>query len=436
MRRPLAAVVLAIALLAGACGNGDGDGTASGDLPLLPSSGGVSGGAAESATGAGSAGRSVNATADASTAMIAPAEPYQPVEYRLADEIDPMGGEGAAYRLEAMVDEAAVKRLAAAFDVDGTPREENGSWSVGRDAARHLFVGPDGSFNVYDQTVTKAAEVAVACTSDGAGRGACSPTPVPPPAPADLPTDEEAEEAAVEVFQKAGIAVGDREARVDRSEYNVTVALGSAIDGRQVEGWGFVVGFGDGAAVQYISGSLANPSKIGDYPLVTTKDAYERWTSGMGGGGRVGITTGAAEPAVGAPEPAVDLPASETVPEGTVPGGTVPTLPPRIVEIDSVERVLLVEYPRCPGDPMYLVPGYRLSAGDDVYATIPAVSDEYLQSSADRPGDDPVSSDGEVAHAPCPNAGVGDGVPGREPDSPPATDGAGSSGGYPPVTIE
>ena len=427
MRRVLAAVVLAGALVAGACGNGEGDGTASGELPLLPSSGGGSGGDAESASGAGgarSSGAAMVAEADEGAVTkgdmaLPPMEPYQPVEYRLADDIDAMGGKAAAYRLEAMVDEGAVKKLAKAFGVEGSVKEENGSWNVTDPAsrARGLYVAPDGMFNFFDESAAMSAEATAVCSSDGKCE---ETTPVEPPPPANLPSDEEARKAAQDLFDEAGVDLGDRKATIDRSDYNVAVSYPSSLDGTEVDGWGFVAAFGDNAELQYASGSLANPSEIGEYPLVETKAAYERWNAGMGGAnGRVGIATdtAVAEPSVGAPEPADES-------EGAAPE-TVPTLPPKIVEIDRVERVLLVEYGRCPGDPMYLVPGYRLYAGDEMFASIPAVADEYLAASQDAPDAGGDKADESVE--PCPNTGVGETEPGREPEG-------GGSGGYPPVT--
>lgn len=421
MRRVLAVVALVVALVAGACGNGDGDGTASGDLPLLPSSGGGAGGDAESASGAGGARSAATAMAGegddatASGMAIAPMEPYQPVEYRLADGIQKMGGRASAYRLEAIVDEGTVRKLADAFGVEGTAKEENGSWNITDPASRSrgLYVSPDGTFNFYDESAAMRAEASAVCSSDGKCEDT---TPAEPALPANLPSDDEARKAAEAAFGKAGVDLGNREARIDRSDYNVAVSYSTSLDGTEVEGWGFVASFGDDAELQYVSGSLARPSEIGEYPLVETKAAFDRWSAGMGGGGRVGIATdtAVAEPALGAPTEGGGT--DEVAPE------TVPTLPPKIVEIDRVEQVLLVEYGRCPGDPMYLVPGYRLYAGDDVYASIPAVADEYLAASQDAPdpaGDRATSSDDSFE--PCPNTGVGETEPGREPDSPPVT---------------
>lgn len=399
MRRALLAVGLVVALVAGACGNGDGDASSSsGDLPLLPSSGGGRSGAAAAETASGSL-AAATSNADATTTRVAPAEPYQPIEYRLADDIDPMGGTGAAYRLDAVVDEAVVKKLAAAFGIDGPPKEQSGYWTVGDPSTKALQVDAAGMFNVHDNTASQTAQASAACSSDGR----CDvPPSTAPPTPANLPPDDAAKKAARELFERAGIDVEGSEVTVDRSDYNVWVALHPSFDGAAVEGWGFVASFGDHAELQYASGSMARPSKIGDYPLVETKAAYERWTSAT-----VGEDAGAA------PE-------------------TVPTLPPKIVEIDRVEQVLLVEYARCPGDPMHLVPGYRLYAGDEPYATIPAVAEEYLQAGA---GDEPVPSDaggdGELVE-PC--GDVDGGEPGREPDGPPVTDAGFAE--YPPVTIE
>ena len=436
-RRGLMATAVAFALMAGACGNSEGGGSSSGDLPLLPGSTAAAAGRATAESDSGAGGDAALGTAAPHAAIdmaIAPGEPYRPVEYRLADDIDEMGGKQGAYRLEAAVDEDRVEKLADAFDIEGTPREENGTWTVGDPSkgGRFLVVDAQGSFSAYDgradAVATSSAEAS--CTSDGA----CTTPAVQAPPPArDLPSDDDAEEQARELFDAIGIDVGD-EATVERSDYNVYVAFPMTVEGVEVEGLMYTAAFGDGGSLQSANGTLAKPALVGDYPLVSTADAYERWQ------GETGTVTrsaaGATEPAIavdtagtaGTEAPADGAGAAEPAPAPmpVPPEETSPpvTLEPEIRELDTVEIVLVPQYGRCPGDAMYLVPAYRLAAGDEAYASVPAVEEEYLATSdqADEPASDKAVEETE----PCPGV---ESVPGREPDAP-------NSDGYPPVTIE
>ncbi|HVM08169.1 MAG TPA: hypothetical protein VM345_06900 [Acidimicrobiales bacterium] len=423
MRRALAAVALAVALIGGACGNDDNGGSASGDLPLLP---GAGGGASRSALSAESgAAASGDSAAVASDMPIAP-EPYQPIEYRLADDIDAMGGKAAAYRVDGGVDGDAVAKVAKAFGVSGKPKDENGYWAVGdvKGGGSWINVDRNGMFSYSNDAAQSAvASESVACAPDGTCER--SDTVAPPPPPNDLPDDGDAERKARELFEAAGMSLRNTEVRVDRSDYAVSVVFTLEVDDIAVEGLGASMSFGDKGIVQYASGFLADTSKIGDYPLLETAPAYERWTKGMGDG--VGIAVdGVArpEPATGAPEPAVDMPArGDTRPQSQPPS----TLPPKTVDIDAVELVLMVEYGRCPGDPLYLVPAYRLSADGELWGVVPAVTDEYL-ASAQAPAGGDAGGDRGDSYEPCPNEGGGQTEPGREPEG-------GGTDGYPPVTI-
>lgn len=438
-------VVVGLALVAGACGSGSGG--ASGDLPLLPGSGG--GGAGGVAAGLSTSGGAAGVAEDRAVAQSAElcevperSEPVPcddppgstPIEYRLADDIDEMGGEGAAYRLDGEADEDALNRLAAALGHEGPVKEEYGTFTMGELAAggAYLSLGPDGSFNFYDESAHAAdTSVSAVCTPEGE----CTekaPGGDPPP-PADLPTEAEAETAASELLRDAGIDLDGYRAAVETSAYSVAVVYSLEIDGVPVEGWVQAVVFGDEGIIQNANGSIATTSKIGDYPLLETTRAYDRWMSGFGGP-RVGIDMGRPEPlplpvepdsgigdGAGAPGSASGDEPVMTIEPTPGPGDEAPpaSSEPEVVEIDGVERVLIVEYPTCPGDGLFLVPAYRLTVDGEPHLVVPAVTDEHLASAQSVDVGD--ANEGDTAIENCPTI-AGQSVPGREPDAPPVTE--------------
>ena len=472
--------MVGLGLVAGACGNGtDGNGAAGGDLPLLPGSTSAGGGASS-----GRAAAEMAADEDASSTMsggaaaacIAPppgAEPapcndtgfapYQPIEYRLAADLDQIGGSAPAYRLEADVDETAVAKLANAVGATGEVRREGDGFVVGTmkgeetsTAGYQLYVGPDGSWSVSFLNEAAAgrstASASATCSPDGVCTDVAMPEPAPePPKPASLLSNADAEKAARELFEKAGMDLDDIEFSVQRSDYDVNVAGVHTLDGLDIAGVGTFASFGDKGQLMHANGTLADPSLIGDYPLVSTSEAFDR-AGGGEGGGRIAIATdmgagtssgggssgsagGTAEPTPATDEPTKEsMPAESVTPEERAPDmAPVSTLPPKVVELTTVRRVLIAEYGMCPGDPIYLVPAYvyGTNGNADEFGPVPAVVDQYLASAqhGDEPGepdtaagtgsssdpDEPVSSDEEAKlENPCP--GVGRAEPAREAD--------------------
>lgn len=108
--------------------------------------------------------------------------------------------------------------------------------------------------------------------------------PPPPPRPADLPTRAEAERLARSFFSDLGVGLDDFELRDGFVDWQAGVQ--SRIAGLPTIGWGHSVSVGPKGRITSASGFLAEPKRIGDYPLVTTARGLERLKSGEGVGPR------------------------------------------------------------------------------------------------------------------------------------------------------
>ncbi|HEX7166998.1 MAG TPA: hypothetical protein VF230_08455, partial [Acidimicrobiales bacterium] len=322
--------------------------------------------------------------------------------------------------------------------------------------------------------------VSVSCSSDGVCKDDAPAAPVTTIAP-DLPSAADAERKARELFDAVGDDVEGLDATVENYGAGVSVQFEQRVGDLEAIGWSRGATFGEKGALQNAFGSLADTVKVGDYPLVEPKKAFERsqalqeqsqvrtledraaqeggavdseaakeaelragasgGSSGSGSSGSSGSSagsTGVAEPAPAPDQPVSDggaggtdpAPGSEPVPR-PLPADQVPIPEPEpvVVKLTDVEIVLVVEHPMCPGGTVYVVPAYRFTSEDGeehVYGPVPAVGDEYL-ASASKGGDEPVSSEGcaEPGAVDLPakeEPGVGATEPAVRPDSPPPPD--------------
>ena len=463
MRHRWTVALAGMVLVLGACGNTpDGDGDA---LPKLPFG----------ATGAG--GTDGVATAEArddaaaSDAMILP---YQSVEYVLADGAEAPARSAPAYRFVVEeVDDARVAELAGAFGVEGevTDEAEAGYRSVGSGDGQVMVEGRNLGFWSYSRTDGRSvsSDVAVACP-DVKGEAVECPSP-PTTVPEGMPSAAEAEDRARDILEAAGVDLEGAAVTVEGEPWR-TVVFTPRVDGRRVTGLQTSVTFGAHARVEYANGFLGGFGELGDYPLVALDEALERFQSqfgvsqpqvmvddaaearereaadkeaagsdgsGSAGGGSTGSggtsagSAGSTGPSA-APggEPVATVPGEEppvTIEppgfgEGEAPPGTVvddvpvTTLAPKVVELTGAEVVLELVYPRCPGDPAYLVPAF---AFEPEGPTVVAVTDEHLSGltpPAAGDGDEPAGAT-EPAE-PCPGQPTGRAEPATDPVPPDA----------------
>ena len=408
MRRLLCVMVVAALAMAG-CGDATDDddgGAASGELQKLP------GGGWAPVAAAGGAEAQTARAGDSATSLLYPG--FR-IRYEAVPGLPDLRGPESAYEARADVDRSDAERLASAFGVTGTPkRVDDHSWHV-QDGARTAYVSTHslGDWTISEApTATSASASASSCPGAPAGAeiacdsGSASTPPPEPQIPPDLPSAAAAEKRARELLDKAGVELAD-DAKATISEpttEGITVSYETKLDGTPVHGIGPSITMGSGGAVKFASGTLSTFDEVGEYPLVGTEAGVKRLEDSYGGAGEVTILGG-----------------PEAIPDDVAPQEQVQT-------VEGVELVLLPAYPMCPGQPVYLVPGYRFILSDgQVGPVLNAVTEEHLVASgaADRR---PTGAEVE----PCPGQGGGQTEPGVKPDEPVTSPPAGP-GSSPPA---
>ncbi|MEO7836273.1 MAG: hypothetical protein ABIS21_01375 [Acidimicrobiales bacterium] len=241
----------------------------------------------------------------------------------------------------------------------------------------------------------------------------------PPPTvrPADLPTKAEADRLGRSFYTDLGVALDGFEVRDGFVEWHAGVQ--PRVGGLATVGWAYSVSFGPQGRITTANGFLAEPDRIGDYPLAGTAKGLERLRAGEGvgprplGGAMEGVTTAkdadCAQPTVicDPPPPVTTVPSSEqptlvtaapcppdvecAAPEprpgwapyrSPVPPASVPPTP-AVFTITGVHLALQQVGPA-------LVPVYvfELEGGGETFP-VPAVTDEWIAET--QPDDKPRS---------------------------------------------
>ena len=246
----------------------------------------------------------------------------------------------------------------------------------------------------------------------GPARDPSARAPEKPPRPADLPSREDAERLAREAFTRLGTGLDGFAVEDGWVAWDARVE--PRVGGLRVFGLGASLSIGPKGEVVRANGFLAEPERIGDYPLVGLERALERLRGNVGIGPRplpaevVTTHPPGDEPAdlpAGAPEVGTDQaagvdavpPPATTVPPGADPAigdcaeptvicdpppgvtiappppGPVPEPPPVVRTITGAHLALLQV-------DAVLVPVYvfELDGGEETFP-VPAVTDEWLE---------------------------------------------------------
>lgn len=237
------------------------------------------------------------------------------VTYIAGDELPALGGEGPAYKLAGSVDEAAVRRLAAALGLDAEPQREDRTWRVIADSqVLEVYEDAGGSWwyslGVDGGTVSSgsAEEPCVGGPATDCGPvdlGECAPEadclepaprPVPAPQPpANLPSEGEARTIALDLLSATGMDLTDAKITVDGPHDAWYVSVEPVVDGLPVSGWVSSVSVGANGTITNASGTLAAPELVGEYPLVDTRAAIDRLNAQQGGFGGGPVPLGIAD---------------------------------------------------------------------------------------------------------------------------------------------
>ncbi len=280
------------------------------------------------ALGAGGdgAGRAESATASADMAMLAW------ITYVAGDDLPRLGDDGAAYKLSGEVTEDQVRELADRLGVDGDPTERDGVWQITGDGGFvEVYPGGGGQwwFSDVDPSAigggtSGSAGSAIACSSDEAecedlklreeaaareaeaSAGAATtlvepcppdadcdfPTPEPITPPEDLPSEAEARQIALDLFDGLGVDMDDAELTVDGPSDAWYVNVQPRIDGMLASGLYFYASVGSEGHITSAGGVLNTPERLGDYPVLDTHEAIDRLNEQQGafmGGSGVGL---------------------------------------------------------------------------------------------------------------------------------------------------
>ncbi|MDQ1445611.1 MAG: hypothetical protein QOI20_2075 [Acidimicrobiaceae bacterium] len=343
--------------------------------------------------------------------------PYFAVEYRLDPGVGRPVDSAPAYRLHGPTKEA-VARLAVALGL-GPASERDGFWVADDTAEHHLQVdqrtglwtfGPDPNTAVGSASsgsVSSSITACAPCPPDAVCAMQCKPTPDPPG-----PADDEAEQAARTIWRKAGIDPGSAEVQVKPGYGTASVSFSPLVEGLPVLGLDTMVDVGLHGVVNFASGWLGAPEKLGDYPLVDMATALKRLNdpstmiSQGGAGRRMGVpepmtatdsagATASAPPTD--PPPALGKPTADKPPVATPPTDGAPAdepsqpqpvpvpvpepVPPKRVEtLTSVRLVLQYR-----GDSLLPVYVFTNETGADTPA-VPAVPDDLIAPDASGRG--------------------------------------------------
>ena len=335
-RRPRAlwGVLAAVAVAAGALvvTSSDGDGTSRPGLPV----------AFGSAAGRDAAG----AEADSMLAFIT---------YVAGDDLPALGGEAPAYRLSGNVDEGQVRALADALGLEGEIVHEGPIWRVvGEAGTLEVYEGGGAQWSFSSTSYTAldvgsgsssgsaGVDSGVECTvttppgdrcdlptqptyvecyaTDGASGcpapecppGADCPVPLPEPIlppdadcasiqlpdcpddavpPADLPSEDEARAIALDLLAATGLDTDGAVVTVDGPYDAWYVTVEPQVDGLHA---GLVpsVAVGPEGAITNAAGFLGAPERLGEYPVLTTREAIDRANAQMAEGGWSGYAPG------------------------------------------------------------------------------------------------------------------------------------------------
>jgi hypothetical protein len=122
-------------------------------------------------------------------------------------------------------------------------------------------------------------ECQLAAEEGGDAKGCIDPsTP-----PADLPSEDEARRIALDLLAATGMDVSGAAVTVDGPYDTWYVNVEPVLEGMPASGMASSVSVGSKGQVQFASGYLSEPEKVGDYDLVSTREAIDRLNEQMYG---------------------------------------------------------------------------------------------------------------------------------------------------------
>jgi nicotinate-nucleotide--dimethylbenzimidazole phosphoribosyltransferase len=222
-------------------------------------------------------------------------------------------------------------------------------------------------------------------------------TTVPPTVPADLPPEAEARDLAAQLLTASGFEAGEARVEATSTGGAWSVTFEPTLAGSDAPGLAGSVAVG-AEGVASATGYFAPGDPLGDYPLLSTRQAIERLnTPGevTAMDGAVTTSGDAAESAAPATAPTsgttpppeserlpgagTDAQAGVTDPPAGGPDDTAAPAPATVeVTLTGVE-VVYTTVPSWDGSGSYVVPGYRFTGENGEKIVVSAVADEALR---------------------------------------------------------
>lgn len=256
-----------------------------------------------------------------------------------------------------------IRRLAQGLGVDGEPELVDGAWRVGAQdgMGRSLWVNLDGILGFW---YSDPALSPWACSGDGTE---CTPV-------GDMPSEEIAIDALRSIMTATGqdVSAFDFDSLTWEGATSRTAQAWRVVDGQRTDSqWSLEM---SAAGVFSVSGGLASLVSLGEYPVVSAAEAFERLS----------------DPRFGA-QPAgpfyVDT-ASET--ESWTPPTAPPTAPAAgssivwpVTEVNIVDARLGLATQMQPDGSTVLMPAYEFTDSDGGAWSVIAVAEEALDFSAE-----------------------------------------------------
>lgn len=377
--RPLVAVAATVAIFGGAgiaIGQHSGGSVVAGAAPISLH-GGTSSGGAVTAPGIESQGGKV--AAGSSAADRAFGYGFGRNSFT-ASGLSTSTGTAASYAFDprSASDVRTVAALAAALGLRQTPALKDGTWTVGPQdgTAPSLTVGLDGtlSFSFYDTRYTASCSK----TDDGA-----TPEPCTPSRP--LPSTDAAIAALRSLIANAGRDADTFQFEANAQEGALTQQAQAwpVVDGQRIDQPWSIELTADG--IVSASGFLAPIVAVGDYPVVSAQQAFERLSDPRFGAQQSGIpialrTEGGAAGSVAGSGAAIDTAppstAPSTEPPATPSAGTPLSWPVNRVHIVSARLGLASQWQ--PDGGVLIVPAYEFTDSDGGTWSVIAVADSKL----------------------------------------------------------
>jgi len=275
-------------------------------------------------------------------------------------------GTAVAYAFDARAASSAetVNALAAALGVEGTAELKDGSWTVGSQdgTTPSVSVGLDGTLGF---SYWNPQRDPWKCADGVEVTGPCEPT-------GEVPGEDAAIEALRSLVVSVGRDPGQFEFTTQTSEGSPTRSAQAwpVVDGQRVDQAWYLELTGAGVLSAY--GALAPIVTLGEYPVVSEKEGFERLSDPRFGAQMTIMPFAAREPAVATPEEWVP----PTEPPATPTDGTSLSWPVNEVEIVSARLGLASQWQ--PDGGVLVVPAYEFTDADGGAWSVIAVADSML----------------------------------------------------------